>query len=110
MNYFPPLSMQRARGFLFVWYNPEGHIAFLPNIMNYLVYQKEEKYGVQYYVGYVSYVNRRSIKAVWRAFGGLAHVSICYNLGFAKQFIMDNQSVIEGPYECGMPPVKTIDF
>ncbi len=98
--------MSRYRNVVFTWNNPEGHLEFVEDKMEYLVYQEEVgDSGTYHFQGYCEFKYAMHLKPAKDLLGG-ASVHIERRRGSQEQAIAYSKKEdtrIDGPFEFGEP-------
>jgi len=98
--------MPRYRCVVFTWNNPDGHLDFVEDKMEYLVYQEEVgDSGTYHFQGYCEFKYAMSLLPLKELLGGLA-VHIEARRGTQEQAIAyakKEDTRVDGPFEFGTP-------
>ncbi len=98
--------MARFRACVFTWNNPDGHLDFVEDKMEYLVYQEEiGESGTYHFQGYCEFRTALVLSSVKALLGGPS-VHVEARRGTADQAIAyakKEETRIDGPFEFGTP-------
>ncbi len=101
--------MALFRCVVFTWNNPDGHLEFVADKMEYLVYQEEiGESGTYHFQGYCEFSNRIRHAAAKELLGG-ARVHLEPRMGTQAQAIAyakKEDTRIDGPFEFGEPRLQ----
>ncbi len=105
----------RYRNVVFTWNNPDGHLEFVADKMEYLVYQEEiGESGTYHFQGYCEFKYAMNLNPAKELLGGsTVHLeprmgTQCQAIAYAKK----EETRIDGPFEFGQPRLqgKRIDL
>ncbi len=97
--------MSRFRNVVFTLNNPEGHLEFISEKMDYLVYQEEVgEQGNYHFQGYCEFKEKQSMSVAKTMLGGEPHIEArrgtqAQAIAYAKK----EETRVDGPFEFGEP-------